>query len=151
VLVREANRLFKPLGISAVQFNVLNLLKDAPAGLRPTQLTRALVVDASSTTYVLDRMEALGWIGRAEDKADRRANVIRLTPAGQRMHATVAPLYLAALGEMLRRLDPAPLPLLAQALDAIRGAAQSAVDRTQADPPAARKSGRRRADAGPRL
>ena len=111
-----------------MQFNVLNLLTGAPSGMRPTSLTEALVVDASSTTYVIDRMESLGWIKRTEDPSDRRANLIVLTNAGRRMHSRVSPLYLAALREMLRGLDPERLGSLARALAEIQATAHKAVD-----------------------
>jgi DNA-binding MarR family transcriptional regulator len=127
-LVREAGRLFKRHGISAVQFNVLNLLMGAPEGMRPTRLTEALVVDASSTTYVIDRMEALGWIKRTNDPRDRRANLIILTAAGRRMHAMASPSYFAALREMMGGLEPGHLNSLAHALAEIQAAAQKAVD-----------------------
>ncbi len=127
-LVREAGRLFKEHGISAVQFNVLNLLIRAPSGMRPTGLTEALVVDASSTTYVIDRLESLGWIKRTEDPIDRRANLIVLTNAGRRMHSKVSPLYLAALREMLSGLDSERLSFMAKALAEIQATAHEAVD-----------------------
>jgi DNA-binding MarR family transcriptional regulator len=128
-LVREAGRLFRPHGLSAVQFNVLHLLVDAPGGLRPSALTAALVVDASSTTYVLDRMEAAGWLRRRDDAHDRRASRIVLTPEGRRKHAAVAPLYAAALRETLRGLDPAKIAPLADALGEIQRAAHAGVSR----------------------
>ena len=127
-LLREAGRLFKPHGISAAQFNVLNLLADAPEGLRPSDLTEALVVDPSSTTYLMDRMEELDWLQRLEDKRDRRATLLLLTPAGREMHKRVAPLYAAALRETLRGLDTARIAPLADALVEIQQAAHAAVD-----------------------
>lgn len=133
-LLREAGRLFKPHGITAIQFNVLNLLIDAPNGLRPSELTEALVVDASSTTYVMDRMEALGWLHRLRDKTDRRALLISLTPAGREIHARVAPLYDAALRETLRSLDATRISPLADALSEIQQAAHTAVTTVLATP-----------------
>jgi len=127
-LLREANRLFKPLGITAVQFNVLNLLSDVPGGLRPSDLTRMLVVDPSSTTYVLDRMEALGWLSRVNDADDRRALRIVLTAEGRRLHGRVAPLYRAALRETMRCLERGQIGRLTLALREIHNAAHAAVD-----------------------
>lgn len=133
-LLREAGRLFKPHGVTAVQFNVLHLLSDVPDGLRPSDLTAALVVDASSTTYVIDRMETLGWLKRIDDKADRRAWRVVLTPAGRKRHAALAPLYLAALEEMLRRLRKTDVACVVAALGEIPTAARAAVDAALAKP-----------------
>jgi DNA-binding MarR family transcriptional regulator len=126
-LLREAGRLFKPHGITAAQFNVLNLLADAPRGLRPSELTAALVVDPSSTTYVLDRMEVLGWLRRHADPRDRRATLIGLTAAGRKLHRRVTPCYVAALRETLRGLDGAKIVPLTAALGEIQQAAHAAV------------------------
>jgi DNA-binding MarR family transcriptional regulator len=118
-----------------VQFNVLHLLADS-GGMRPSDLTEALVVDASSTTYLIDRMEALGWIRRLEDRTDRRAWQIVMTPEGRKLHARVAPLYEAALRETLRGLDPTRINPMAQALGEIQQAAHAAVGIVLAHSPA---------------
>lgn len=142
-LLREAGRLFKPRGISAAQFNALNLLASAPAGLRPSELTAALVVDASSTTYVVDRMESFGWLRRLDDQADRRAWRIVLTRAGREMHSEVAPIYAAALRSMLQSLDRGAIAPLCASLEAIPRAARSAVDTVLGAEVAARPRRRR--------
>ncbi|MBS0632165.1 MAG: MarR family transcriptional regulator [Verrucomicrobia bacterium] len=143
-LLREAGRLFKPHGITAVQFNVLMLLADEADGLRPSALTEAMVVEASSTTYVLDRMEALGWLKRVADEADRRAMRIVLTKSGRNLYARVAPLYVAALRGMLASLDPKTVAPLADTLAGVQAAAHDAVDRVLTAA-AAKKPARRKA------
>lgn len=120
--------MFKPHGITAVQFNVLNLLSDMPRGLRPSDLTAALVVDPSSITYVVDRMEAAGWLRRVDDADDRRAWRIHLTPAGRALHARVIPLYRAALRETMRSLSVPRVASLTDALREIQTAAAAAVE-----------------------
>jgi DNA-binding MarR family transcriptional regulator len=134
-LLREAGRLFKPHRISAAQFNVLNLLADAPEGMRPSVLASELVVDPSSATYVIDRMEAMGWLKRADDGRDRRAWRIVLTAAGRALHRDVAPLYVSALREMLHGLDPGRVVALTAALDGIQQAASAAVNTVLAAQP----------------
>jgi DNA-binding MarR family transcriptional regulator len=46
----------------------------------PTALARAMQVHPATTTGVLDRLEAEGWIARERDPADRRGVLIRLLP-----------------------------------------------------------------------
>lgn len=144
-LVREAGRLFKPHGITAVQFNVLALLADEPDGLRPSALTAALVVEASSTTYVLDRMEELGWLKRVKEEADRRAFRIVLTKSGCILHARVAPVYAAALRGMLASFESATIAPLADTLTSLQTAAHDAVDRVLAANAAKKPALRRKA------
>ena len=127
-LLREANRLFKRHGISAVQFNVLNLLADEPEGLRPSDITGALVVDASSTTYVLDRMEALGWVQRIDHRDDRRAYRVVLTPAGRDLHGRIVPEYQAALKLTVQQVGARRIAPLIAELAEIQRAAHAAVD-----------------------
>lgn len=142
-LLREAGRLFKSHKITAAQFNVLILLSEAPAGLRASDLTAALVVDPSSITYVLDRMEARGWLRRVADHDDRRASRIVLTAAGRDLHRQVAPLYFAALQETLRGFSPDKIGPLTEALGKIQEAAHAAVDTVLATTPRRRQTPRR--------
>lgn len=134
-LIREANRLFRPYGVTAAYFNVLNLLIDAPDGIRPGELTRSLVVDPSSTTYVLDQMEKRGWIKREREPSDRRAQRIFLLAAGKRLHAQVSPLYQAALGEMSKGIDHRDAELVSKIILTVQHAAADAIDRVIAKNP----------------
>ncbi|WP_404425925.1 MarR family winged helix-turn-helix transcriptional regulator [Nibricoccus sp. IMCC34717] len=88
------------------QFNALNLLSGAPKGLRPSEISSSLVVYASSTTYLLDRMEALGFVRRGSDARDRRANRVVLTRKGRQLHAALLPAYETALGHLGQGLTP---------------------------------------------
>jgi DNA-binding MarR family transcriptional regulator len=128
VLLREAGRLFRPFGLTVAHFNVLHLLAGAPAGLRPSDLTASLVVDASSTTYLLDQMEKRGWMQRRRDLHDRRGYRVRIAPAGKKLFDQVAPLYKSALGEMGRQLPLAQAERLTDVLKQIRQFAPRAVD-----------------------
>jgi len=100
ILQREAGRLFRPHGITAAHFNVINLLADSPAGMRPTQITELMVVDPSSTTYLLDQLESRGWAVRKRDPADRRALKVVLTQAGKAIHRQVMVTYEEAMRTM---------------------------------------------------
>lgn len=94
-LLRESQRLFRPHGLTAAQFNVLNVLADRPAGLSQRELSDVLVVDRSNVTGLLDRMGEAGWVRRSDDPADRRVYRITLTPAGRKLWGKVEPRYRA--------------------------------------------------------
>lgn len=138
-LLRLAGELFRPHGITAAQFNVLNLLVNADEGLRPSELASQLVVDPSSTTYLVDQMEAKGWLKRTDDRTDRRAWRVVLTAAGRKMHQRVEPDYAAALREMMRGIDAASIPALTSALTEIQAAADAAVRKVIASRPVRRR------------
>lgn len=99
-LLRESQRLFRPHGLSAAQFNVLNVLAAAPDGLSQRQLGDVLVVDRSNVTGLLDRMGEAGWVRRSDDPADRRVYRVTLTPAGRKLWAKVEPRYRAVAAQV---------------------------------------------------
>src|SRR6185436_6595391 len=101
-LLREGQRLFKPLGLTVAQFNALTVLAAAPdgAGLSQRELSDELVVDRSNVTGLVDRMEKAGWVRRADDEADRRIYRVRLTAEGRRLWAKADPLYVAAVARV---------------------------------------------------
>lgn len=138
-LLRLAGELFRPHGITAAQFNVLNLLVGAPEGMRPSELAGQLVVDPSSTTYLVDQMEAKGWLKRTDDRTDRRAWRVVVTAAGRKMHQRVEPDYAAALREMMHGLDARSLPTLTKTLTEIQAAADAAVHKVLAARPTKRR------------
>lgn len=106
-LLRESRRLFRPYGLTDAQFNVLNVLGINDAGLTQRELGDILVVDRSNVTGLLDRMEAAGWVRRAEVPGDRRAWRVRLTPGGRKLWREVAPLYEQAVVEAVRPIGAA--------------------------------------------
>jgi len=108
LLVREAGRLFRAQGITPAQFNVLNLLRIAEEGLRPSEIAAKLVVDPASTTYLLKQVEERGWITRVPDEQDRRAYRVEFTREGREKVEEVLPLYQAGLTEMARLLGERP-------------------------------------------
>lgn len=102
VFLRESQRLFRPHGLTAAQYNVLNVLAPEKEGLSQRELSDHLVVDRSNVTGLLDRMEKAGWVRRADDPADRRVYRVTLTPAGRRLWTKVEPLYRAVVSQVMQ-------------------------------------------------
>jgi MarR family 2-MHQ and catechol resistance regulon transcriptional repressor len=122
LFLRESTRLFRPHGLSAPQFNVLNLLAGRAdgAGYSQRELADTLLVDRSNVTGLLDRMETAGWVKRQSDPADRRVYRIALTPAGRRLWQKVAPAYDAVVGQVCARLGEAEMAATVKLLAALR-------------------------------
>ena len=75
--LREAHRM------TLVTYDALVQLSEAPGQrLRMKDLAAALVYSASGLTRVVDCLERDGYARRETDPADRRANLIVLTPHG---------------------------------------------------------------------
>src|SRR5688500_15343860 len=80
VFLRESQRLFRPHGLTAAQYNVLNVLAPRVDGMSQRELSDLLVVDRSNVTGLLDRMEKARWVQRSDDLKDRRVYRVTLTP-----------------------------------------------------------------------
>ena len=109
VFQRESQRLFRPHGISAAQFNVLNLLGATPEGQSQRELSDALVVDRSNITGLLDRMEEAGWVKRMPVPGDRRAHRVVLTVAGRKLWDEILPRYLEVVAQVTAGLKKAEM------------------------------------------
>lgn len=60
-----------------------------PEGIRLTELADAALLTKQSMGYLVDDLDALGYIERIPDPADRRAKVLRLTAKGRAVEETV--------------------------------------------------------------
>jgi DNA-binding MarR family transcriptional regulator len=60
-----------------------------PEGIRLTALAEAALLTKQSMGYLVDELEARGYVERAPDPADRRAKVVRLTARGRQVEDTV--------------------------------------------------------------
>jgi DNA-binding MarR family transcriptional regulator len=91
-------------GLRKQHVSVLTALEEFEA---PTQaaLVRDLAIDGSDMVAVLDDLERRGFVERRRDDADRRRNVLSLTPAGRKaLHEVDAQLD-AAQDEVFAPLD----------------------------------------------
>ncbi|RFU20264.1 MarR family transcriptional regulator [Geodermatophilus marinus] len=86
------------------------------AGTRPSDLAGALRIAPRSATEVADALQARGLVERLPDPTDRRAVVLRPTPAGRRVQAEVDAARAADSRALFERLDPADRAALARAL-----------------------------------
>ena len=78
-------RCYAQFGITRADFDVLATLRRAgtPDGLSPGHLTSALMLTSGGMTGRLDRLEKAGLVARTPDPEDRRALLVKLTPAGR--------------------------------------------------------------------
>jgi DNA-binding MarR family transcriptional regulator len=124
--LRESQRLFRPHGLTAAQYNVLNVLAGCAEGMSQRELGQVLVVDRSNVTGLLDRMEKAGWVKRSDDPEDRRVYRVSLTPAGRKLWSRVHPLYLESVTRVTSEISEARVKAGLQLLNALEQAAQSA-------------------------
>jgi DNA-binding MarR family transcriptional regulator len=85
-------------------------------------------VSLSNATGLIDRMEERGFIERTRVPEDRRVVLVRVTPTGIRTLEENDALSDELLRDVLDRLDPAQLPIVAHAMAEFRAALEAATD-----------------------
>jgi DNA-binding MarR family transcriptional regulator len=100
---RRWRELLEPWDLSPHQVRALRVVADAD-GTRVTALAEALRIAPRSATEVADSLEARGLVERAADPADRRAVLLRATPAGRAIRDEVAVARAADAREFFDRL-----------------------------------------------
>ncbi len=123
--LRESHQLFRPHGLTEAQFNVLNVLGDAPEGMSQRELSDLLVVDRSNTTGMLDRMEKNGWVRRKDHPGDRRVYLVTLTADGRKLWQKVLPDYLAAVAKVTGSLSEAEMKRTMETMQRLEDAARA--------------------------
>ena len=82
-LTEQQNKIFKPFGITAPQYNVLRILR----GQYPKPCTINLIIDRmldrmSNASRIVDRLERKELVERTICKTDRRAKDVLITKKG---------------------------------------------------------------------
>jgi DNA-binding MarR family transcriptional regulator len=108
-------------GLTIADFDVLAALRRAgdPYVLRPTDISRQLMLSPAGITSRLDRLERAGMIERSPDPDDRRSWLIRLTPQGRRAVDAAVTDHVANEERLLSPLTKAQRTALDDALRAL--------------------------------
>lgn len=94
-------------GISHLMYEVLLIVGRAGgAGMSMRAVAQERVLTTGGMTRLVDRMEAAGLVVRADDPADRRGKLVRLTARGEDIVVRASRLHV----ENIRRHFLAPLP-----------------------------------------
>ena len=72
------------------RFDLLAQLEREPQGMKMTELSRRMMVTSGNITPVTDQLVKEGLIERSSVDGDRRAWLIRLTPAGRTLFKKMA-------------------------------------------------------------
>ncbi len=122
---RHVNQLFKaelaPYGVTPGQYAVLKCLWDENAQTA-RKIAERLVLDSSTITGILDRMEQKGLIEKHSDPKDRRALQVVLTKAGKDLENPVTQTIVNANRKALVMLDALKGEELKHMLDEISSA-----------------------------
>ena len=81
---QTAERWFSTLGLNHTEARLLTLLRQEDGAAAQDVLSSRLSVDRSNAGRALQRLEQDGYILRRKDDADKRANLVRITPKGRK-------------------------------------------------------------------
>lgn len=122
ILTRGPAEILKQHQLSSNQYNVLRILRGAPEGLLCGEIGDRMISRDPDITRLLDRLEKRGLIGRCREDPDRRKILVRITPAGlallASLHRPVCEMHRRQLGH----LSPTQLRQLSRLLHTARRA-----------------------------
>lgn len=91
-------------GLNPTEFSVLELLYHQ--GRQPIQsIGRKVLITSSSITYVVDKLEAKGYVEREECAEDRRVTYAKLTDEGKALMNRIWPEHEAKINELFASLE----------------------------------------------
>src|SRR6266849_6909010 len=123
LLEHQVNETLRPCGITALQYNVLRILRGAgPNGRCGREIAERLVSKVPDVSRLLDRMEGMQLLRRERDAADRRHVTARITPKGLRVLDEATPGLDAFERERFGHLDAERLQHVIDGLADIREA-----------------------------
>ncbi|MEJ7695242.1 MAG: MarR family transcriptional regulator [Candidatus Limnocylindrales bacterium] len=112
------------LGISMAQLNIMYVLQ-RNGEMPMSRLADVLNVSLSNASGLVDRMEERGFIERTRVAEDRRVVLVRVTNAGSRVIEENDALSDELMRDVLGRLEPAQLVIIAGAVSDFRSALES--------------------------
>jgi DNA-binding MarR family transcriptional regulator len=114
---------FGPLGIRPVTLSVLGTIYDNP-GITQADLGKTLNIKRANMVPVMAELEGRGLIARAPSANDRRAHVVKLTPAGTKFTVKMLDLHRRLEDDLWRALGAHERDQLLQLLKKFRGLSQ---------------------------
>jgi DNA-binding MarR family transcriptional regulator len=91
-----------------------------PAGTRLTELAEASQVTKQTAGFLVDQLQALGYVRRTPDPSDRRARLVMLAPRGRRACRVAAQAVADIEAEWAEHLGARRTEQLRVALEALR-------------------------------
>lgn len=117
---RVRARLREQFETTLPRFDLMAQLERVPEGLKMNELSRRLMVTGGNVTGITDQLEAEGMVQRVPVEGDRRALLIRLTPAGRKAFADMAHEHERWIADALGGLSPREVETLYKLLGKVK-------------------------------
>ena len=129
---RLAGGLRRQFGTTLARFDLLAQLahaRDAKLdGLTMSELSRRLMVSNGNVTGLVSRLVREGLITRRTSMADRRAQIVCLTPKGEQALRSMIPEHHTWLAELFADVQPEERKQLYELIGALKTAVEAAPD-----------------------
>ena len=112
------DRLRREFDTTLPRFDLLAALSRHPEGLKMSALSGVLRVSNGNVTGLADRLAEEGLVRRVPVPGDRRAMILRITPAGARAFAAQAAAHERWIDGLLRAIPPQEARAMAARLTA---------------------------------
>jgi DNA-binding MarR family transcriptional regulator len=116
----ELRERLRGLETTLPRFDVMAALSRSHDGLKMSELSTVLRVSNGNVTGIVDRLEAEGLAVRLPVEGDRRAMLVRLTPAGETSFAELAERHEAWVNDLLGVVTTEEAEHLIEQLQAVR-------------------------------
>ncbi|MHB8063274.1 MAG: MarR family winged helix-turn-helix transcriptional regulator [Ruminiclostridium sp.] len=120
LIKRSMDKYLEKYGITTSQWAVLKLL-DTKDQLTQTQIANELLGDKATAGDIILRLCGKNYIEKAFDKNDRRAYVVKLTPAAKKMITDIERMANDVSSKALEGLNEGDIQALYKALNQIIG------------------------------
>ena len=100
-------RLRERFDVTLPRFDLMAQLDKAPHGLTLSDVSRRMMVSNGNVTGLVERLAASGHVVRRTNEADRRKQVVSLSPAGRAAFRVMAAEHEAWIASLLADLAPA--------------------------------------------
>lgn len=111
--------MLRPYGLTPTAFTVLGMLH-ATDGLRQVDLAARLLIDTSTMTRLIDRLEQAGLAERIADPADRRALRVVITATGSEQLRQATDTFEPQIAQRLSVLNESEQQQLVALLEKLR-------------------------------
>jgi DNA-binding MarR family transcriptional regulator len=116
------------VGLSRTEIGVLRAVAQGPQ--RVTDLAAGEGVTQPAITMLVNRLAQRAWLERVADPLDRRAVLVRMTPAGRERFDALRAEYRALLHEEMASLGDDEVETLARAVEILDGLVARLQERT---------------------
>jgi MarR family 2-MHQ and catechol resistance regulon transcriptional repressor len=101
------NNKTSPYGITKAGFSVLMILsRSLSKACKQNEISQLMLVSRANITGLVDSLVRLGLVERANDPKDRRVNMVRILPKGEKLLKELLPGYYKQINEICAVFTP---------------------------------------------